>query len=123
MLKLQHQLIGEVLLLPQSKTKEVVVHVGPSLPLDQWRELMPSQLETSFPSQSSNWLIAQKHTEISDVMVVLWTTPSNILKVPLLKLKLLTHMLELDKLAFTQLAKANSKSLVSLMLKPMTALH
>jgi hypothetical protein len=59
---------------PQSRIKHHVDHVGPSLLLKLWNQLMP------LPSQNNNLLIVQLNLETMVVKVVIMTTLSNMLK-------------------------------------------
>lgn len=108
---------------PQLRTKDHAVHAGPSQQLVLLKVLTLLPLEVLSPSQSNNSLIAQRSTEISAAMVVLWTMPSPILKPTRSKPKVPTHTKVLVELALMMLLKANSTSDHTVMLPPTMPLN
>ena len=66
-------------LLLQLKTKDNVVHAGPSPPLEVLK-VWANKMELFRASLNNNSLIAQDHSETKLAMVVLWIMPSNTLK-------------------------------------------
>lgn len=106
----------QLVLLPQLRTKDHAVHAGPSPPLVLLKELTLLPLDHWSHSQSNNSLIAQRRTEISVVMVVLWTTLSPILKRTRLNSNQPTHTRALVAPASTKKLMVNSTSSPSPML-------
>jgi len=103
--------------LPMLKTKDNVVHAGPSPPLEvlkDWAKLK----DNSRASLNNNSLIAQDHSETKPAMVVLWTMPSNTLNKTVLFTKTNIPTRLLNKPAKS--TQDPSKSEDSLILRPAT---
>ena len=111
------------MLLHQLRTKVNADHAGLSPPLALLKVLMLSLLEILFLFQNNNSLIAQRNTEIWDVMVVLWTMPSNILNPPKLNSNQLIHTEQLEELAPMMKVKVKFMSLASSMFPLMIQLN
>jgi len=67
--------------LPPLRTREIVVHAGPSLPLPPLNPPFSNKKNPRpVPSPSNNSLIVPDYKEIWDVQEVLWTLPTDTLR-------------------------------------------
>ena len=74
-----------------SRTKDLAVHAGLSLPLAPLSPCSPSSTETSPTSLNNNWLIAQRVTETKDATEVWWPLVSPTSEIMVLRTKVITN--------------------------------